>query len=100
MFFRLSRNVFTNSCSRVEMFSQTLPVGAGPEVSFQKWKLKLFFKEELGLQGAREGAQRPFWAPGETTLASETRSEIARGRSWSPRGSRSGLSSPSGVILG
>ena len=77
--------------------------GAGARAraaGLQKWKLKPFLKEELGFQGAREVAQRPFWAPGETTLASETGSEIARGRSWSPRGSRGGLSSPFGVILG
>ena len=48
-------------------------------VPLQKWKFKPFLKEELGFRGPWEVAQLPFWSPGDTTSASETGSEIARG---------------------
>ena len=66
----------------------------------KKWKFKPFLKEELGFRGPWEVAQLLFWSPGDTTSASETGSEIARGIPWSPRGSWSGFSSSFGVILG
>ena len=68
-------------------------------VGLQKCKFKPFLKEELGFQDPWEVAQLPFWSPGDTTLASETGSEIARGIPWSPRGSWGGFSSSFGVIL-
>ena len=82
------------TCQRGVSISRARAVG------LQKCKFKLSLEEELGFQAPWEVAQLPFWSPGDTTLASETGSEIARGIPWSPRGSWSGFSSSFGVILG